>query len=518
MLLGFNDYHKHGPLVLDESQGITKERIQVGKIQLVDQESVIWSATSWEWFPRYLENGNENPDYLKAANMLDRVLGSITAEKGKGLVVVTIKDGKDSNVKIGKFVAKGEEPSKIDNSDLGKTEYVRYTPAKVGKSGEKRGGGQLIGMATNEFLKGHRVIDHKGKGKYYVFYSLRELHDRILTNMKSSKYPLLRNESFMKAVDKFLSEGAIKFDWSMLGDIVVDEDRRQLGKYLVSELGYAFWVWSGKNINNFPGFKHVRYFLVPVASDAAGYDSRLIGTLSEGGVGKLEISSKSKMSPKGRPGATPSLMPTLYRTVSTTPPEMLNNKFLALYFRRLKTSSGSGKEKAGVSIYTFMIHDVLRLTSIVNPADLLRRIKVLHGKSRGTLDEKEMSLTEKEVKAIQNKIRTGITLPGININVPLVQNAAKHLQPPQWKDFSKYISDAFCEAMICGINHDGASDLKDDAFWQVTLRNDVFVKDGAVHFEATEKGGGIKKIKACHGKQTTGDPSRNIGWLFMDTF
>lgn len=514
MLLDFNDYHKYGPLVLDESQGITKDRIQVGKIQLVDQESVVWTATSWEWFPRYLQNGIENPDYLKAANMLDRVLGSITAERGKGLVVLTIKDGKDSNVKIGKFVAKGEEPSKIDNSDLGKTEYVRYTPAKIGKTGAKKGGGQLIGMATNEFVKGHKSVTHDGKAHYF-FRSLSELHNRIITNMKASKYPLLRNESLITAVNKFLSDGATKFDWSLLGDTVSDEDRRQLGKYLVSELGYVFWIWNGISINNFPGFRSIRYLLIPAAADTAGYDSRVAGMLTGGGVGKLRVSSKSKMSPKGRPGATPSIMPTLYDTANNTAPEMLNNKFLGLYFKRLKESSGSANQRAGKSIYKFMIHDVLRLSSINDPANLLRRIKILHKRSRGTLTKEQMDLTEKEVNLIQDAIG-GMTLPGIGIQVPLIRTAGMFRLHSQWKEFSKYLSDAFCEAMIRGINHDGASDLRTDAYWQITLRNDIFVNTGAVNFDAVAKGGG-GKIVACHGKQTPGDPSRDIGWLFMET-
>lgn len=503
MLLGFNEYQKHGAVSTDltESQGVTKDRVERGDIMFIDQDSNVWTATSWEWFPRYMVDDKENPDYLKAASMVDAVTGKVTQEKSKGLLMVNIRDGKNNNVQVGKYVTKPEEPSKIENSDMSSLGYKRVT----------RKGGQFQTLSANAFLEGQRVMT-VGKRPHYAFTSLDSLRNRIINNMKSSKFPMLRQEALIKATEKFLDEGAIKFDWSIVGGLMPDEDRRKFGIYLVSELCYPFWVWSGRNINNFPGFSHVRFFLVPESSDNAGYDSYIVGNLIGGGLGKVVVSSKAP-SGSGK-GARSSILPKLASMANTIPSySVLNNKFLHHLLPRFKGITG--KPKGSRIIYPFMVHDVLGLTSIKDPVDLWTRICTVYGKRKKGMTSDQLKQTEREVQLIQKSVQGGITLPGIGIKAPLNHNAAKYLLPTQWEDFSRYLSDVFCDAIATGLNHDGASDLKPASIWQIDLNNNSFVKDGTVHFTVKEGGNNVKKVIIDNGKQVAGDPTRNTTWLGM---
>jgi hypothetical protein len=504
MAIGFNQYLTHGPLTSDryvmESQGMTRERIGRGDIMFIDQDGVVWTATSWEFFPRYLEGDteNENPAFLKAVGEVDVVVGSVKQDKSKGILRVNIRDGKNNDMQVGKFATKAEEPSKIDNSDMSNLGYKRVT----------RKGGQFQTLSANAFLEGQTVKIVR-QTPHYVFTSLDSLRNRIISNMKNSKFPMLRQEPLIKATEKFLDEGAIKFDWSMVGELMPMEDRRKFGIYLVSELCYPFWIWSGRNINNFPGFSHVRFFLVPKDSDNAGYDSYIVGNLVGGGLGKVVVSSKAPSG--GGKGARSSILPKLNSMANTMQSYgELNNKFLQLLLPYFKSTATGSR-----SIYPFMVRDVLRMSSIKDPVDLWRRVCVLHGKRSGKLSDAEMKLTEDEVQAIQKKVQGGITLPAIGIKAPLNPNASRYPLPTQWKEFSKYLSDVFCEAIAVGLNHDGASDLRPTAVWQIDLKNDIFVNEGTVHFAVKEGGSNVKKVIVDTGKQSAGDPSRNITWLGM---
>lgn len=501
MILAFNEYYKHGPVAVDlaESQGMTKQRVERGDIMFIDQDGTVWTATSWQWFPRRLdaESNTDNPDFLKAVGEVDAITGTVTQAKSKGLLMVNIRDGKNNNMQIGKHVTKPEEPSKIENSDMSALGYKRVT----------RKGGQFQTLSANAFLDGQPTKNFRD-ASHYVFTTIESLRSRIIGNMKNSKFPMLRQEPLVKATEKFLDGGAIKFDWDMVGDIMPEEDRRKFGIYLVSELCYPFWVWNGRNINNFPGFSHVRFFLVPKDSDNAGYDSFIMGNLVGGGLGKVMVSSKAP-SGSGK-GARASILPKLNAMAKVANYEELNNKFLRILLPRFRDTAHGSK-----SIYPFMVHDVLRLTSIKDPVDLWKRICILHGKRSGKLNDAQIELTMKEVQLIQDKVRGGITLPAIGAKATLNANASGHLLSTQWKEFSKYLSDVFCEAIAVGLNHDGASDLRPVSVWQVDLNNNAFVKDGTVHFTVKEGSDNVRKVVVDTGKQSAGDPSRNITWLGM---
>lgn len=501
MILAFNEYRKHGPVAIDlnESQGVTRDRVERGDIIFIDQEGTVWTATSWQWFPRRLDatSNTDNPDFLKAVGEVDAITGTVTQAKSKGLLMVNIRDGKNNNIQIGKHVTKDEEPSKIENSDMSALGYKRVT----------RKGGQFQTLNASVFLEGQPVKTLRDT-PHYVFTSIDSLRNRIIGNMKNSKFPMLRQEPLIKATEKFLDGGAIKFDWDMVGEIMPMEDRRKFGIYLVSELAYPFWVWNGRNINNFPGFSHVRFFLVPKDSDNAGYDSYIMGNLVGGGLGKVVVSSKAP-SGSGK-GARSSILPKLNAMAKAAKYEELNNKFLRLLLPRFVNSAQGSK-----TIYPFMVHDVLRLTSIKDPVDLWKRICILHGKRAGKLNDAQMELTMNEVQLIQEKVKGGITLPTIGIKAPLNPNASRYPVSTQWKEFSKYLSDVFCEAIAVGLNHDGASDLRPVSVWQIDLNNNIFIKDGTVNFTVKEGSDNVKKVIVDTGKQSAGDPSRNITWLGM---
>jgi hypothetical protein len=507
MPIGFNQYLTHGPLTSDryvmEAQGVTKERIGRGDIIFIDQDEIVWTATSWQYFPRHLDKDStmENPDFLKWAKEVDHMVGKITQDKSKGLLVVNIRDDKSNDKQVGKFTTKPEEPSKIDNQDMSDLGFKRVT----------RKGGQFQTLTSNEFLKGHPTITLRGV-TYYRFTALEDLKARILKNMKESKYPMLRMDPVINATKKFLDGGAKQFDWGSIQSIMSAEDRTKFGIYLVSELCYPFRVWTGQNIQNFPGFSKVRGFLVPISSDNAGFDSAVYGNLVGGGVARVLVSSKAKKG--GNAGARASILPTLNRIARTNAPpyDVINNKFLRLLLPHFRNTQ-QGKK----SIYPFMIRDVLKITDI-NPEDLHTRICGIHGKriraAKGLTSE-ITEKTEREVQKIQDKVKAsgGIVLPGLNIKAPINHNAAKYLDPIQWKDFSRYLSDLFCDAIAYGLNHDDGADLKPESYWQVTLDNSTFIDTGTANFSVKSSDSNVKGVKVTNGKQTPGDPTRNITWL-----
>jgi hypothetical protein len=99
-------------------------------------------------------------------------------------------------------------------------------------------------------------------------------------------------------------------------------------------------------------------------------------------------------------------------------------------------------------------------------------------------------------------------------SAPLNHNSAAYLHSNQWEKFSKYLSDMFCDAIAYGINLD-TSDLRPSISWQVSLNNGTFVEEGSVHYsvrQASQTSGGVV---IDTGKQSAGDPSRNITWLGM---
>ena len=508
MITKFNQWNERKicDQVISESMGVVPSRVTTGDIIFTDRGGRVWSASSWKFFPRYLGSDPkkvvESPDYLRAVKSVNLVVGSVVETKSKGIVILTLKDSDNKPIIVGRYTPKGVEPTKIENSEFSKAGYERRT--KVG--------GQLQTLTASQFLIGHgdvaqiRVSDNNVP--HYVFKDLATLKSRILTNMKESRYSVLKEPIVLKTTKEFLDGGAHKFDWSKIGNLMAREDRLKFGIYLMSELCYPFWVWGGKSIDSFPGFSKVTFFAVPTDNSNAAYDSYLRGVMKTGGVGNLMVSSKTISG--GGKGARSSILPKLNAMAkSMSNYDSLNNKFLAKLLPYFKESA-----RGGSTIYPFMVNTVLGLGSkIKDPYDLWQRICTIHGKRSRKLTPAEMAQTQREVVAIQSKVRGGVELIGLGAKAPLNQNAAKHSTPQQWKDFSKYISDLFCDAIAVALNHDGASDLSPSVSWQLSLDNAAFVSDGTVHLSVREVSKDTKGIVVDNGKQSAGDPTRNITWL-----
>jgi len=486
-----------------ESKGVSPERISLGDIIFTDRHSNVWTASEWHYYPRSLDpkSSNENPDYTKAVATIQTLVGG--QKKGpKGLVIIKLVDGKNQTKILGRYTTTAEVPSKIGNEEFSQVGYERRT----------KKGGQLFRLTAKEFLQGEqpkplRVAENNVD--HYIFKNQNDLRQRILTNMASSKFQVLTEPAVIKATKEFLDGGAIKFDWDKVGNLMNQQDRAKFGIYLVSELSYAFWVFSGRSIGNFPGCSSIKFFAVPTDSTNTSYDSYLRGVV-KGGVGivNLMVSSKTVVGSKG--GARATILPALNGMArSMSDYSTLNNKFLAAMLPYFKTSA-----RGGNTIYPFMVEKVLGLKSkIPEPVAFWNRLCRFHGKRKGKLTEAEEKLLEKEVLIIQSATASGINLPGIPTKAPLNQNAARYPSPAQWKDFSRYISDIFCSAITFGMNFDGASDMRPIVSWQMNLDIREFARSGLVNFTMKEVSKKAKGMVVDGGKQVAGDPSRDTTWL-----
>ena len=522
MALDFYDWiSATAPNTLVESKGVTPDRIKDGKISFFRGEEQ-WVATGWEWIPRF-KNKVESAHYHKAISEVEMTIGKIekNSDKAKGVLLLTVNrtSGHKKTLTIGKFVTSDKEPSKIDNQEMDSIGFVRRS--------EK--GGQFSQLTSNHFIEGaskinlHTKIGSSNAEPHFVFSgegALETLMSRILSNMKNSKYSLLSNSVVIKATKKFLEGKAVHFDWSQIGDLMSVEDRRKFGIYLVSELSYPFHVWTGGAIDGFPGFKKCRYFCVPASSTEGSYDSYLIGELKEGGIGKLKVSSKSSAEKGGRKGARSSILPLLSNIAnSLSDYKGIQNKFLRHLLPFFKDKPARG----GVTIYPFAVYDCLKISKsdIPDAVDMWQRIcKVYKG---NTLAPAIMKKTEQEVNVVFKALKSkgGLPLPGINQLFPIAsfKTAAKYfgkseLHGADWKNFSHLMSDIFCDGIAVGLNSDGAADLKPSISWQVELVNELFITTGQVHFKAKMPNSqDVKGIVVDTGKQSAGDPTRNITWL-----
>ena len=499
--------------MLAESKGIFPERITNGECIFTDRRGDVWTATSWRYISRYMTNSSDakqkspidNPDYIRALKEVVLLIGTIDAseveKKSKGIVVVGIKDSLNKTILVGRHTTKDEEPKKIENSDFSAAGYIRRTKKDS----------QLQTLSASHFLKGapERAIRiGETNIQHYDFKNTNAIKTSILTNMVNSSYKILSEPAMIKATKEFLDGGAVKFDWSIVGSLMTTQDRAKFGIYLVSELCYPFHVWEGRSIQNFPGFTKTMFFSVPVSNSNAGYDSYLRGVMADGTIGNLMVSSKT-ISSSGAKGARSSLLPKLHALANALPDfNSISNKFLARFLTHFKTSkNGSG------TVYPFMINTLKLQGKIKDPVDLYQRICKLHGKRVGKLTDAQIEQTKNEVVDIQLKVNAGITLDEVGIKVPLNQNAAKYPTANQWKDFSKYISDIFCDAIAVGMNSDGASDLRPSISWQISLDNKIFIETGNVHFIVSQASNTPNKLVVDNGKQSAGDPSRNITWI-----
>lgn len=486
-----------------ESKGVSPERISLGDIIFTDRHKNVWTASEWHYYPRSLDpkSSNENPDYTKAVATIQTLVGG--QKKGpKGLVIIKLVDGKNQIKILGRYTTTAEVPSKIGNEEFSQAGYERRT----------KKGGQLFRLSASEFLQGAksetlRVADNNVQ--HYMFANANELKQRILTNMVSSKFQVLTEPAVIQATKEFLDGGATKFDWDKIGNLMNQQDRIKFGIYLVSELSYALWVFSGRSIGNFPGCSSIKFFAVPTDNTNTSYDSYLRGVV-KGGVGIINLMVSSKTIVGKRGGARASILPALNGMArSMSDYSTLNNKFLAAMLPYFKTSA-----RGGSTIYPFMVEKVLGLKSkIADPVAFWNRVCKFHGKRTGKLTTQEEQLLETEVLAVQKAVASGVTLPGIPAKAPLNHNAARYPSPAQWKDFSRYISDIFCEAISFGMNFDGASDMRPIVSWQINLDIREFSRSGLVNFTMKEVSQEVKGIVVDGGKQSAGDPSRNITWL-----
>jgi hypothetical protein len=503
--------------MLAESKGVQPDRVAAGEILFSDKEGGVWAATNWVFVPRYLSSGGlhskekarlsagENPEFLKALINVNLFIGPIDTNeaktKSKGIILVTLKDSKSKTIIVGRHLPKDSDPLKINNSEFSDAGFKRRTKA----------GSQLQTLTASHFLEGHRteaIRISDNDVPHYIFKGLEELKSRILTNMKGSSYAILKDPAVLKATEEFFNGGAVQFDWSEVGEIMAPQDKAKFGIYLISELSYPFLIWGGKSIGNFPNFSTMTFFAVPTDNTNTSYDSYLRGTLKTGEIGNLKVSSKA-MSSGSNKGARSSILPKLHSMgKNLTNLQVLSNKFLVAMLPYFKTSS-----RGAQTIYPFMIKEVMKL-KIQDPVKFWNDICKLHGKRQGKLTAQEMKDLERDVHLVQKFVQNsnGIPLTGIGVRAPLNQNAAKYIQPFQWKDFCKYISDIFCDAITYGLNHD-TSDFRPSISWQVTLNNMEFVRSGKAVFTVSQASANSGGMVFDSGKQSAGDPSRNITWL-----
>ena len=503
--------------MLMESKGVQPERVGAGEILFTDdKEGAVWVATNWQFIPRHIVGGthsnekakftpSENPEFIKAVGQVNLFIGPIDTNeaktKSKGIVLVTLKDAKNKSIIVGRHSPKAEEPPKIDNNEFSAAGFKRRTKT----------GSQLQTLTASHFLEGHRteaIRISDNDVPHYIFKSLDELKSRVLGNMKKSSYAILKEPSVLKATEDFFNGGAVQFDWSEVGELMAPQDKAKFGIYLISELSYPFLIWGGKSIGNFPNFSKMTFFAVPTDNTNTSYDSYLRGVLKTGEIGNLKVSSKAR-SGGGSKGARSSILPKLHsmaKNISNT--QVLSNKFLVKMLPYFKESS-----RGGQTIYPLMIKEVMKLR-IQDPVKFWNDICKLHGKRQGKLTPQEMKDLERDVNLVQKFVQNsnGIPLPEIGIRAPLNQNAAKYIQPFQWKDFCKYMSDLFCDAITYGLNHD-TSDFRPSISWQVTLNNMEFVKSGKAVFTVTQASTNSGGMVFDSGKQSAGDPTRNITWL-----
>lgn len=505
--------------MLMESKGVQPERVGAGEILFTDdKEGAVWVATNWQFIPRHIVGGthskektkfapSDNPEFIKAVGQVNLFIGPIDTNeaktKSKGIILITLKDAKNKSILVGRHSPKAEEPPKIDNSEFSAAGFKRRTKA----------GSQLQTLTASHFLEKHTRIEpiriSDNNVPHYIFSSLEELKARILKNMRDSSYAILKDPAVLKATEDFFNGGAVQFDWSEVGEIMAPQDKAKFGIYLISELSYPFLIWGGKSIGNFPNFSTMTFFAVPTDNTNTSYDSYLRGVLKTGEIGNLKVSSKA-MSSSSSKGARSSILPKLHSMgKNLTNLQVLSNKFLVAMLPYFKTSGRSG----GQAIYPFMIKEVMKL-KIQDPVKFWNDICKLHGKRQGKLTAQEMKDLERDVHLVQKFVQNnnGIPLVGLGIRAPLNQNAAKYIQPFQWKDFCKYMSDLFCDAITYGLNHD-TSDFRPSISWQVTLNNMEFVRSGKAVFTVNQASANSGGMVFDNGKQSAGDPSRNITWL-----
>ena len=487
-----------------ESKGIQPSRVAAGEIIFTDKQNNVWLATEWHYFKRFLDpnSKNENPEYLRAVQMASTLVGGQKANP-KGIVVIKLTNDNNASVTLARYTTTPEAPSKIGNEEFSQAGYERRTKM----------GGQLSRLSSSDFLLGHTKVEplrvSDNNIQHYIFYNANSLRDTIIRNMQSSKFNVLREPSVIQATKEFLDGGARHFDWSKVGQLMNQQDRIKFGIYLASELGYAFWILAGHSIGKFPGMSTIKFFAVPTDNTNTSYDSYLRGVVKGGsGIANLMVSSKTIAGKKG--GARSTILPALNGMAkSMTDYSTLNNKFLAAMLPYFKESATGGR-----TIYPFMIEKVLGLKgTIPDPVVFWNRICKLHGKRKGNLSEAEMAELEKQVVAVQKKVASGVMLLGINKTAPLNHNAARFPSPPQWKDFSRYISDIFCDAICFGLNSDGASDMRPTISWQIDMDIREFSRTGMVNYIMKEVSQEMKGMYIDGGKQSAGDPSRNITWL-----
>lgn len=511
-------------MVISESRGINKDRVDAGEIMVRDAKGVVWQITGYIWNPRYADKkptkkvkGDfvppELPEYLKAVKSASKKIGKLTSStKGILLLKLTNSDGKVEY--IGKFHTAATAPLKVSNSDIRDAGYER-----TDKSGGEFDAG---GLNAAHFLKGHRT-GGRSANPLFFFKTREELKNRIISNMKSSNFKLLNNKAMIAAVTDMIDGGVTKFDWSKFPNMGLT-DKKKFGIFLVSELCYPFYLWDGKSIGAFPGLSTINYFAVPVSDTNPGVDSFVYGVDHEGKRVKVVVSSKSTFG--STKGASGSILPKL-NSMANRAGFVPNNPFLAELLPYFKNTN-----KGIPSIYPFAVEKVLKMTgSIPNPQDLHRRLSILFPGPRSSTDKslttKQMEQTKAEVQAIQDRLRKGVSLPGVNLRYPpnteppgkigdskIRLTDQQLLEPKNWKTFGRYVSTIFCDFVVMGLNYD-TSDFKPADVWQLTLDNNTFVSTGNIMFTA-KRLRDVGNPRINQGKNLRDDPVRTNTWVGME--
>jgi hypothetical protein len=527
---------------LSEATGVNKARVNAGEIAFEDSKGTLWRTVpkSWTYSPRYAPNAPkvsttkkigakptmqmvELPAYEKLVKSVNKWIGDGKAAQAKGVIVITAKDESGKQIVFGRYLSKDSEPTALDNKDFTAVGFPRAT----------KGGSRLVQLTANQLIAGAPTATwavHGVPSEHFIFTNLNSLKSKILENMASSGSSSLRNPLVIAETKRFLDAmqktGNAKYNWNKVGHLMNDEDRRKIGIFLVSELGWPFIVWgAGASIGaGFPGLKKLKLFAVPTGSTNAAYDSCLKGLSPSGEEVYVYVSSKATLG--SAKGARGSAIPKLKNAAAAVKDgAKFNNPFFGAMVPYIK-NIGAGSPGAGI-VFGFGIREIAKVSSSVipDPVRFWNLIVAITGYEAGhplpadlaakklkKYSAEEIDQAKKGILAVQKKFAGGITLPGLRIKGEIDQNIAQFTQPTQWKKFAQYLPHALCKLITQGLNHD-SSDITPPSMWQVTADNTIFIDTGAVHLTAKKLDTGNMKLMFDAGKNPAHDPTRDTSWI-----
>jgi len=528
--------------LLSEATGVDKGRVNAGEIAFEDSKGVLWRTVpqSWHYSSRYAKDAPkvsttkkvgakatmqkvELPAYSKLTKTVTKWIGDGKSASALGIVTISAKNDEGKQIVFGRYLTKDSEPTSLNNPEFTAIGFPRAT----------KGGSRLVQLTANQLIAGAPTATwpvHGVPSEHFVFNNLNSLKSKILENMTSSGSSSLRNPLVIAETKRFIESmqksGNAVFNWKKVGHLMNEEDRRKIGIFLVSELGWPFIVWgAGASIGaGFPGLRKLKLFAVPTGSTNAAYDSCLKGESSSGEDVYVYVSSKATLG--SAKGARGSAIPKL-KTAAAAAQEgaKFNNPFFGAMVPYIK-NIGAGSPGAGI-IFGFGIREIAKINSSVipDPVRFWNLIVAITGYEAGhplpadlaakklkKFSSDEIDQAKKGILAVQKKFAGGISLPGIKIKGEIDQNIAQYLQPTQWKKFAQYLPHALCKLITQGLNYN-SSDISPPSMWQVTVDNTVFVDTGAVHLTARKLDSNNMKLQFDAGKNPAHDPTRDTSWI-----